>query len=211
MTVDIEYFFRGMAVGFAVSTPVGYVGLYCVRKMFTVGRLHGFFSGLGAAAADGVFAGLAMLGLGVLSSFLMTHQFAIRVVAGILVTFIGLRIVRTVPSPLRLAPPRALNLAGDFAGVFLLAFTNPMGIIVLTGVLAAMGLSLGEAGYSGVASLVLGVGAGSASWWVILGLLAGYLKGRLDTRILLWINRISGAVIAGFGLTILLSLLVRGR
>jgi ABC-type nickel/cobalt efflux system permease component RcnA len=41
---------------------------------------------------------------------------------------------------------------------------------------------------------------GSAVWWVILSAGVGASKSRFSPRTLVWVNRISGAVIAGFGI-----------
>jgi arginine exporter protein ArgO len=44
-----------------------------------------------------------------------------------------------------------------------------------------------------------GVFAGSAAWWCLLSGGVSLLADRFDTRALLWVNRASGLVIAGFG------------
>ena len=41
----------GILTGFAVAAPVGPVGLLCLRRSITDGRLVGFVTGLGAAVA----------------------------------------------------------------------------------------------------------------------------------------------------------------
>ncbi len=51
--------------------------------------------------------------------------------------------------------------------------------------------------------LVLGVFCGSASWWLLLSGGVGLLRGRLTPRILQWVNRLAGAVIAIFGIVAL--------
>jgi threonine/homoserine/homoserine lactone efflux protein len=54
--------------------------------------------------------------------------------------------------------------------------------------------------------LVSGVFLGSASWWLILSGLVGIFRARFQARGLQWVNRVSGLIIAGFGLIALLSL-----
>jgi putative LysE/RhtB family amino acid efflux pump len=54
--------------------------------------------------------------------------------------------------------------------------------------------------------VVCGVFLGSALWWCLLTGGIGLLRGKFAAVWLLWINRLSGAVIAVFGLVTLLSL-----
>ena len=56
-------------------------------------------------------------------------------------------------------------------------------------------------GYYLAASLfVLGVFLGSALWWLLLSAGVGLLRHRLDQAGLRWVNRLSGTVIAAFGM-----------
>jgi threonine/homoserine/homoserine lactone efflux protein len=57
--------------------------------------------------------------------------------------------------------------------------------------------------------VVAGVFTGSALWWLVLSLTAGALRGRFDRRCHRWLNRCSGALIAGFGFWHLSKLVLR--
>jgi threonine/homoserine/homoserine lactone efflux protein len=61
--MDLTFFARGLAIGFAIAAPVGAIGLLCIRRTLADGRLVGFVSGLGAATADAVYGAIAALGL----------------------------------------------------------------------------------------------------------------------------------------------------
>ncbi len=62
--------------------------------------------------------------------------------------------------------------------------------------------------YAATALLVLGVFAGSALWWLLLSGGVGLFRSRFNVRALRWVNWISGAIIAAFGLLALVSLVV---
>jgi threonine/homoserine/homoserine lactone efflux protein len=47
------------------------------------------------------------------------------------------------------------------------------------------------------------------SWWLVLSAAISTLRARIDARLMMWINRASGAIVIAFALAILLSL-VRG-
>ena len=54
--------------------------------------------------------------------------------------------------------------------------------------------------------MVLGVFLGSALWWLILTGGISLLRNKFTPQWLLWINRLSGVILALFGLFALLSL-----
>ena len=62
---------------------------------------------------------------------------------------------------------------------------------------AALGLS--GRGAIEATTLTLGVLIGSSLWWVVLTTVVGWLRGRITTRGLTWVNRISGLILLGFG------------
>jgi arginine exporter protein ArgO len=80
-----------------------------------------------------------------------------------------------------------------------------MTILAFVGIFAGLGL-VGGAGddFAAAGVLVLGVFLGSACWWLILVIGVGAVRQRLAASALLWINRISGAIMMGFGVLALL-------
>jgi threonine/homoserine/homoserine lactone efflux protein len=84
-----------------------------------------------------------------------------------------------------------------------LTLTNPATILSFTAVF--VGLRLGETAgnYYAAGSVVLGVFPGSASWWLFLSTLVGFFRERFTPAWMLWVNRLAGAVILGFGIAVL--------
>jgi threonine/homoserine/homoserine lactone efflux protein len=79
--------------------------------------------------------------------------------------------------------------------------TNPMTILSFAAIFAGLGLS-GGSGPS-AALLTIGVFLGSAAWWVLLTTVIGIFRERITPRVMLWVNRLSGAVLVGFGIVAL--------
>jgi arginine exporter protein ArgO len=82
-----------------------------------------------------------------------------------------------------------------------------MTIISFAAIFAGLGLGAATGNYGSAGILVLGVFTGSAFWWLLLSSGVGIFRARFNTRLLRWVNRISGAIIIGFGLFALLSVL----
>jgi threonine/homoserine/homoserine lactone efflux protein len=85
-----------------------------------------------------------------------------------------------------------------YASTFFLTITNPVTIIAFLAVFAGLGVTKGgDPGEAG--ALVAGVFLGSAVWWLTLALGVGFLRARFTPMMLMWVNRLAGALIAGFG------------
>lgn len=194
-------FLKGCAMGFSIAAPVGPIGLLCIRRTCENGRLAGLITGLGAAAADAVYALLAAFGL-TLSSNLIHGSFWLHVIAGVFLVILGIRMAMAEPA-------RTSATAGGatafwwFASTFLLTISNPLTILSFIAVFAALGTA--DGGLTGNLVMTLGVFTGSVAWWIILsgGIAVLGLSGKPKWSA--WIGRISGCAIAGFGLFALLA------
>ncbi len=102
--MDMVFLARGLVVGFAIAAPVGAIGLLCIRRTLTDGRLVGFVSGLGAASADALYGLIAAMGLRSVSSVLMEHQSWVRLTGGLFLCYLGVRTATTRPSAEAVAP-----------------------------------------------------------------------------------------------------------
>src|SRR5262245_29758963 len=123
--MEISFFIKGIILGFSIAAPVGPIGILCVRKTLQFGRLSGFFSGLGAAAADTVYGIIAAFGLTFISNLLLAGQFWLRLLGGLFLIYLGLKTFLSKPPK----PENALShktLVGDFVSTFFLTMTNPM-------------------------------------------------------------------------------------
>ncbi len=203
--MDISFFARGLAIGFAIAAPVGAIGLLCIRRTLADGRLVGFVSGLGAATADAVYGAVAALGLTAISSAIVAQQSAVRHVGGIFLCYLGVRIALSHPA-VDANPGAARGLAAAFGSTFALTLTNPTTILSFAAVFAGLGLGTTASDRGSAVLMVCGVFTGSALWWLLLSGTVGFFRRALTPARLRWVNRLSGALLAGLGVLSLLSL-----
>ncbi len=194
------FWFKGLLIGFAIAAPVGPIGLLCVQRTLTRGRWSGVLSGLGAASADAVYGCIAGFGLASLAGWLLAWQTELRLVGGMFLLYLGWRTWRTPPAAerARVRPTRA-GLLGDYLSTLGLTLTNPVTILAFLAIFAGLGLAGGSGDFAAAAALVSGVFAGSLLWWLLLAGGVGSLRGRLSPSVVVWINRASGLLMAGFG------------
>jgi threonine/homoserine/homoserine lactone efflux protein len=204
--MPIGFFLRGLVIGFSIAAPVGPIGVLCIRRTITEGRASGLISGLGAATADALYGCVAGFGLTVISNLLIRQQHWIRLIGGVFLCYLGLKIFFAAPAKQEVSV-KGGGLASAYASTFILTLTNPLTILSFAAIFAGLGIGSAQADYLSAGVLVLGVFMGSALWWLILSSGISLFGGRLNTRGLRWVNRVSGLIILGFGVIALLSLI----
>ncbi|MFC4775209.1 LysE family translocator [Paenibacillus sp. GCM10023252] len=193
----MELWLRGISIGLAIAAPVGPIGILCIRHTLLRGRLHGFLAGCGAATADVIYGIIAASGFSVLSQYLTEQWLWIHLAGGIFLLYLA---IRTYRSPVSDKPDGAVGsprtLIHTYAGTLVLTLTNPLTILSFAGLFA--GLSGGEASSAGSFALVVGIFTGSLLWWLLLCMMVGWLRARVNASLFVWINRVSGTVLLGF-------------
>lgn len=205
----METFLKGLAMGFCIAAPVGPVGLLCIRRSMTEGRMYGFVSGLGAATADAFYGPVAALGLSAVTALLLAHRTPIQAFGGAFLIVLGVRILRQPPvtTPATGAEKPDRNLLAAYASILGLTLTNPATVLAFLGIFAGLGIGVKTTGVLAPCLLVAGVFLGSSAWWLFLSNASHWLGGKAGARHLRWVNTISGVAIVGFGAWQLISLL----
>lgn len=203
--MEINFFSKGLAIGFSIAAPVGAIGLLSINRTLSQGRLVGFVSGLGAATADGIYGCIAGFGLTFFSNFLIEQQFWLRLIGGIFLCYLGIKtfISKTTRQEVEV---NKSGLIEAYLSTLILTITNPLTILSFIAVFAGLGLANTNTDYISAAVLVLGVFLGSACWWFILSGGVSLIRNKLNSRIFQLINQVSGLIISAFGVAALLSL-----
>jgi threonine/homoserine/homoserine lactone efflux protein len=201
----LELFLRGVLAGLAISIPVGPANIYCIQRTLLKGRMMGIIAGLGAAIADTIYGSIAGFSISFVIGFLVRQLFWIRLVGGALLIIIGLLYYFKKPKPLAEERAAKDSAHSDFATAFFLTATNPTTVLSFLAVLAGLHLEEGRPWYQTL-FVVAGIFVGAMIWWVTLALAANHFRDRVNDRAVLWMNRIAGLAIGGFGvLTMLLA------
>ncbi len=195
--MDPTFFSRGLVIGFTVAAAVGPISLLTMRRTLAHGRRYGLVSGLGVAAADATYGAVAAFGLTAITAVLVGARTALGLLGGAFLIWLAIRTIRARPAATAADPDDRPGLAAAFLSIYGLTLTNPATILSFAGIFAGLGLTGG--GGLDAAVLTLGVFLGSSLWWVLLTTVVGLLRERITAGVLVWINRISGAVLLVFG------------
>lgn len=200
----------GIVIGLIVAAPIGPVNLICIRRTLAYGPINGFFSGLGAALGDGIFAIVTAFGLTAISQLIEGFSTPLRLLGGLMLLGFGIHIFRSDVSLLRDAEgasPREngnSSLVRTIASTLALTITNPATLFGFTALFAGLGsLAGGRATFLDAALMVLGVITGSTIWWFALTTFVGIFHKHIDTGVMRNINHFFGIAVTGFGLIVL--------
>ena len=205
-------FIEGSAIGFLIAVPVGPAAALCIRRSISVGAVAGYLTGVGAALGDAVFGAVAAFGLNFVQQFVASHEAWLRGIGGLVLSVMGWVTMRhrprTVGDPV--ANDRDHNVATHFhftSSSFFITVFNPLTVMAFGAAFAGRNLGNVASSLADASLLVAGVFAGALAWWAILCTAAVALRQHFTGAGLLWLNRVSGAVILGFGAIALVSLL----
>ncbi|HWQ19014.1 MAG TPA: LysE family transporter [Methanotrichaceae archaeon] len=194
-----DLFLQSFLIGLSVAVPLGPIGLLCIHRTLANGRLAGLASGLGAATADALYAGLAGFSLSFISASLMVHSAGLELAGGLMLCFLGVKIFTSNPVDASCKEERR-SLLSAYGSTFILTLANPATILFFMAIFAGLGITgAGGDAFKGTI-MVAGVFMGSAMWWLVLSLSFGQIKERLVAGKLFLFNRAAGILIFGIGL-----------
>ena len=197
---------KGMIIGVVVSAPMGPVGILCVQRTLNKDRWCGFFTGLGAALSDIIYA--LMTGFGM--SFIMetiespTVAFWIKVVGSVLLFLFGLFTFKS--NPIERVKPVSHNkgtLFHNFISGFLVTISNPLIIFLFIAMYGQMTFILPDSPLLQIIGYLFVI-VGAVGWWFLLTWLIDKVRYKFNVRGIWLINRIIGSVVMLVSVLILL-------
>ncbi len=197
----IESLIKGFIVGMGASIPLGPLGVMCVQKTLSKGKISGFITGLGASISDTFFAALAILSLSLVQNFVKNNEELVMIFGGAIIILIGIKIFFTNPVKQIRQNKTGKKIAEDFISSVIMTITNPGAIFLIIGLFAFTGLEVDKNSSWQIIILALaGVFFGATTWWLTLTSTINIFRKKFRLRQLLMINRISGAIISFLGI-----------
>jgi threonine/homoserine/homoserine lactone efflux protein len=211
----MDYFFlivSGVVIGLVVAVPIGPVNLICIRRTLAFGPANGFFSGLGAATGDTVFAIVTGFGLTVIAQLIRGYASYLELLGGGLLIYFGIhtylsKVETRIVDKIAVRETGKSTLLRAMASTFALTITNPATLIGFAALFAGLGgLAGGHPNLISAAFVVIGVAGGSALWWLVLTTVVGLFHASINDHVMSLINKGSGVAVTGFGLAVLIHL-----
>ena len=199
MLVDM---LKGFLVGICASVPIGPIAILVVQKSLSMGHKAGFVSGLGASVVDTFYASIAIFALAFAQRFLEDHRVIILIAGGLVLAVLGLSMALKDPFRKMKADGSTVS-PKDFGRAVAMALSNPGAIFVMLALFAFFGIANKSPHDWSVMPIILSVSAGSVTYWFCLSWMLSRFKSRFQMNTILWISRITGAIIVIIGIALL--------
>ncbi len=198
--IDWRLIVIGFAAGLAVSAPIGPTNIFCIRGTLRSGFTAGLYAGIGAVAADTIYAFGAAFGLSAMMRFVSGYVRAVQLVGGTVLVIFG---IVTLMRPPHIGPLEQVSSLrkrlGGLAAAFVLTISNPGPLLGFLAIFGGASETVAPETVGQALILVLAVMSGCATWWIGLVTLVAHLRDRLNDEWLLRINNAVGAVLIVFG------------
>jgi arginine exporter protein ArgO len=190
-----EALISGLLAGYGVAIPVGAIGVLILGLSARTSLRVGAGAALGVAAADGIYALVAVLGGAAIASVIAPIATPLRIIAAVVLLVIAVRVAVTAwrhhrDPALAAATPTLTSPARAFAALLGLTLLNPATVIYFAALVLGH-RATGSTSDPGTGTIfVLAAFAASASWQLFLAVggsaLGRYLsgpRGRLATAL----------------------------
>ena len=183
----------GFGLGFVVAAQIGPISLFCIRSVLRGTLAVGVAIGAGAAVVDALYATLGVLGAGEVLDRLPGLRLALGLVGAAVIAYLG---VKTLWSAFRVRMGGEANeeVASPWRA-FLTSLgatlSNPSTILSWAAIFAAA--STAKATGDDHAFLIVGVLAGTFTWFTILSTGVSLARSRVGDGLLRWVDGVAGA------------------
>lgn len=194
---------KGFLVGVCASAPIGPIAILVVQKSLSKGHKAGFVSGLGASVVDTFYASIAIFALAFAQKFIEDHQNLILLVGGAVLMAVGISMAVSDPFRKMKADGDSSVSPKDFGQAVAMGLSNPMAVFVMFTLFAFFGLADDSPHNWSVAPIILSVSLGSVTYWFSMSWLLSRFRSNFRMRTIVWISRITGALIVIIGIALL--------
>ncbi|MFZ7104160.1 MAG: hypothetical protein ACOWWO_16100 [Peptococcaceae bacterium] len=214
---------KSITIGLLISIPVWPVGMYCLRRGLSHGKLSALLSGLGAALANAIGIFLTLYCLKSIAGFIAQEKMFFDFIAGGLLFAIGIRGLWKIPPDHQEDRERAdpeqkdyrqkitLNhyaRLGEFFLPFLFIITNPLTYASLSAVSTVFNLLDKNIKIITALQISAGVFAGSALLWSIMSNIIDSIRTTINDVFLQRINTAGNLLILLIGITLILDAVI---
>lgn len=194
----MDFYLQGLALGLAYVAPIGMQNLFVINSALTQTRLRALVTALIVIFFDVTLALACFFGIGLVMQKYPPVQLGILLLGGLVVVYIGISLLKS--SVRQIGGAQQMPLGKTVWAACVVTWFNAQAVIDGTMLLGAFKASMTEAQSL---HFLFGVLSASCLWFVTLAMVVSLAGSLVTPRVLGFINKICGAVIAVYGLRLL--------
>lgn len=194
----MDFYLQGLALGLAYVAPIGMQNLFVINSALTQTRLRALVTALIVIFFDVTLALACFFGIGLVMQKYPPVQLGILLLGGMVVVYIGVSLLKS--SVRQIDGAQQMPLGKTVWAACVVTWFNAQAVIDGTMLLGAFKASMTEAQSL---HFLFGVLSASCLWFITLAMVVSLAGSLVTPRVLGFINKICGAVIAVYGLRLL--------
>lgn len=194
----MDFYLQGLALGLAYVAPIGMQNLFVINSALTQTRLRALVTALIVIFFDVTLALACFFGIGLVMQKYPPVQLGILLLGGLVVVYIGVSLLKS--SVRQIGGAQQMPLGKTVWAACVVTWFNAQAVIDGTMLLGAFKAYMTEAQSL---HFLFGVLSASCLWFVTLAMVVSLAGSLVTPRVLGFINKICGAVIAVYGLRLL--------
>ncbi|WP_410207395.1 LysE/ArgO family amino acid transporter [Fusobacterium sp.] len=202
----MKYLIQGFIWGLAYVAPIGVQNLFVINTALTKKLKRAIMTAIVVIFFDVTLAMASFYGVGALMEKSAFVQFAVMLIGGLIVVYIGIGLIREALKKNTQMNQKTADVDVPFTKVItsacIVTWFNPQAIIDGTMLLGAFRASLPAAETT---KFILGVTGASATWFLSITILISIFHNIFNDTVLKVINGVCGLIIVGYGLKLLLN------
>lgn len=199
-----NYWLTGILIGILATAPLGPVSILVLQRTLNHNRRVGFYSGIGVALSDILYASLSGFGMVLILGIIKQNELWFRIGGAAILLALGVIIFLSHPERYSIKRiKKRTSPTSHMAATFAIAISNPYVVFYHLAIFSGFGIALSiEKPYMAF-FILLGFFTGDIFWWFSLTWLIDRFRKRFSLKLLLWVNRLAGAGIVIFVLAFL--------
>lgn len=198
-------------MGLLFSLPLGPLAILIIQRTANRNFRSGFYTSLGVAVTDTIWALVAGFSVSFLITFLKEHQMTIQIIGAVILFLLGLHIFNSHPlESLKKFKRKGTNPLQCFFSAILISLSNPFIVLAYIAVFASLNLVFNIHHLPTPIAFSSGFFLGAITWWLTITTTITRFKHHFNLRILWWFNKISGVVIMVFIVVTTIVVLIKG-
>lgn len=200
---------RAFAIGLLISAPMGPIGVLCIQRTLSKGRLAGFYTGIGASISDLIYCLLTGLGLSFITDFVETNRNILQVIGSAVLLAYAIFLIKGKKKPKQKTSSahklgesvtvserlkRHANLQDLITGFFL-TFSNPLIIFLIIGLFARFNFLLPEYQWHHYVLGYIFIVVGAISWWTVITKFVDTVRSKFSIDTMHKLNIMIGLII----------------
>lgn len=188
---------------------MGPIGVLCIQRTLSKGRLAGFYTGIGASISDLIYCLLTGLGLSFITDFVETNRNILQVIGSAVLLAYAIFLIKGKKKP-KQKPSSAHQLGEsvtdserlkrhanlqDLVTGFFLTFSNPLIIFLIIGLFARFNFLLPEYQWHHYVLGYIFIVVGAISWWTVITKFVDTVRSKFSIDTMHKLNIMIGLII----------------